>query len=375
MSRIRVIHVAEAAGGVERYLQGLLKYSDHQKIEDILICSQNYDTSKFKDIASKIYQVPMAHGISFSADRSVIKQIRKLLKELKPDLVYAHSSKAGALTRLACLGLKIPVIYNPHGWAFNMRQSKLKTCAYKLIEKIQVPFTTKIVCISEAEQKSALDNKICKQDKLEVIPNGIDFAEIDKAKKLTRKELGIPDDALVVGQVGRLTKQKAPDIFVEMASRVKQEVPNAYFLMVGNGDQEAEIRQKIKALGLEDSFLITGWVENPTSYINCMDVATLLSRWEGFGLVLAEYMYCGVPVVATKVDAIPYVLQNGKTGLLVEKDSPKAVVQAMISLYNDDNLRKQLITQGLRTVQEKYDVQRVAEQTKEIYRIIVDTTK
>lgn len=367
MSRIRVIHVAEAAGGVERYLQGLLKYSDHQKIEDILICSQNYDTSKFKDIASKIYQVPMAHGISFSADRSAIKQIRKLLKELKPDLVYAHSSKAGALTRLACLGLKIPVVYNPHGWAFNMRQSKLKTCAYKLIEKIQVPFTTKIVCISEAEQKSALDNKICKQDKLEVIPNGIDFAEIDQAKKLTRKELGIPDNAFVVGQVGRLTKQKAPDIFVEMASRVKREVPNAYFLMVGNGDQEAEIRQKIKALGLEDSFLITGWVENPTSYINCMDVATLLSRWEGFGLVLAEYMYCGVPVVATKVDAIPYVIENGQTGLLVAIDDSQAVLDAILKLHDEKKLRPYLVNQGEKAVKEKFDIRRVADQTLDVY--------
>jgi glycosyltransferase involved in cell wall biosynthesis len=371
MSRIRVIHVAEAAGGVERYLQGLLKYSDHQSIEDILICSQNYDTSKFKDIASKIYQVSMAHGISFSADRSAIKQIRKLVKKMEPDVVYAHSSKAGALTRLACLGLKIPVIYNPHGWAFNMRQSKLKTCAYRLIEKIQAPFTTKIVCISKSEQKSALDNKICKSDKLEVIPNGIDFAEIDKAKKITRKELGIPEDAFVVGQVGRLTRQKAPDIFVEMASRVKQEVPNAYFLMVGNGDQEAEIRQKIKSLGLEDSFLITGWVENPTSYINCMDVATLLSRWEGFGLVLAEYMYCRVPIVATKVDAIPYVVEDDVNGLLVDVDDSSIAAEAVIKIRNSSDLRNSLVNSGLKSVRNKYDVTRVAEQTDCLFQLVI----
>lgn len=204
-----------------------------------------------------------------------------------------------------------------------------------------------------------------------MIQNGIDFSEIDEAKKLTRKELGIPDDAFVVGQVGRLTKQKAPDIFVEMASHVKQEVPNAFFLMVGNGDQEDEIRQKIKAIGLEDSFLITGWVENPTSYINCMDVATLLSRWEGFGLVLAEYMYCGVPVVATKVDAIPYVVEDGVNGLLADVDDPSIAAEAVIKIRNSSDLRNSLVDSGSKSVRSKYNVARVAEQTDYLYQSLI----
>lgn len=373
MSRIRVIHVAEAAGGVERYLQGLFKYSDHQKIEDILICSQNYDTSKFKDIASKIYQVPMAHGISLSADRLAIKQIRELLKELKPNIVYAHSSKAGALTRLACLGLKIPVIYNPHGWAFNMAQSKKKELAYRLIEKVQIPFTKKIVCISEAEMQSAVQKHICSKDKIKIITNGIDFDLLDKVQPVTRRDLGIPEDAFVVGQIGRLSEQKSPDVFVEMAEKIKKEIPNSFFVMVGNGNLEAEVRKLIKAKGLENSFLITGWVDNPTGYLNCFDVATLLSRWEGFGLALVEYMYCGVPLVSTKVDAIPYVVDDGIDGLLVEPNSTNEATQAVIHIYEDPTLANKLVTNGLNMAKEKYNIRRVVKQTEQLYQDVLSS--
>ncbi|MFK5587383.1 glycosyltransferase [Lactobacillus delbrueckii] len=237
-------------------------------------------------------------------------------------MVYAHSTKAGAFTRIALMGMHIPVIYNPHGWAFNMAQSqsKKKELAYRLIEKAQIPFTKKVVCISEAEMQSVIKNKICSKEKLSIITNGVDIDYIQSAPKLSRKELGIPENAVVIGQIGRLSPQKAPDIFVKMATLVKKEIPHAFFVMVGDGELRDKIWKLIKSKHLEDSFLITGWVENPTIYLKNMDVATLLSRWEGFGLAIAEYMCAGVPLVATNVDAIPYVVSNGVDGILVEKD-------------------------------------------------------
>ncbi|GHN40362.1 glycosyltransferase [Lactobacillus delbrueckii] len=367
MQKIRVVHVAEAAGGVERYLYALLKNSDSQKIENYLIASQHYEMEKFKKYVSSEYQLQMAHAACFKNDKAIVKQIKKIVKQIKPDIVYAHSTKAGALTRIALMGMHIPVIYNPHGWAFNMAQSKKKELAYRLIEKAQIPFTKKVVCISEAEMQSAIQKHICSKDKIKIITNGIDFDLLDKVQPVTRRDLGIPESAFVVGQIGRLSEQKSPDVFVEMAEKIKKEIPNSFFVMVGDGNLEAEIRRLIKMKGLEDSFLITGWVNNPTGYLNCFDVATLLSRREGFGLALVEYMYCGVPLVSTKVDAIPYVVDDGVDGLLVEPDKPNEAAQAVIRIHGDSALADKLVTNGLIIAKEKYDIRRVVKQTLKLY--------
>ena len=154
--RIRVLHVAEAAGGVERYLQTLFKYNDKKQVENILVCSQNYDYKKFEELADRVIVLKMAHQINPYSDIKVEKALRKIIKEIKPDIVYAHSSKAGALARIADLGLNNKVIYNPHGWAFNMLQSAKKKEMYKWVEKISAHFCDKIVCISDAEKESAL---------------------------------------------------------------------------------------------------------------------------------------------------------------------------------------------------------------------------
>lgn len=234
--RICVLHVAEAAGGVERYLQTLFKYNDKKQVENILVCSQNYDYKKFEELADRVIVLKMAHQINPYSDIKVEKALRKIIKEIKPDIVYAHSSKAGALARIADLGLNNKVIYNPHGWAFNMLQSAKKKEMYKWVEKISANFCDKIVCISDAEKESALREKICKPDKLKVIYNGIDIEEIEKTFTMSRTQLGIPKDAFVVGMVGRISKQKAPDTFVKAAKLIKEKIPNAYFLIVGDGE-------------------------------------------------------------------------------------------------------------------------------------------
>ncbi len=369
--RIRVLHVAEAAGGVERYLQTLFKYNDKEQVENILVCSQNYDYKKFEELADRVIVLKMAHQINPSSDIKVEKALRKIIKEIKPDIVYVHSSKAGALARIADLGLNNKVIYNPHGWAFNMQQSAKKKEMYKWVEKISAHFCDKIVCISDAEKESALREKICKPSKLQVIYNGIDLEEIKNTVPKTRKELNIPEDAFVVGMVGRLSKQKAPDVFVKAAKLIKQKIPNAYFLMVGDGELRDQIEAMIHKFNLDSSFLITGWVDNPTSYMKIMNVGCLLSRWEGFGLVLPEYMACGLPIIATNVDAIPNIVHNQKNGLLVNSDDSDSVADDVILLYNNESLRRKIIMNAYKDVKKNYDIRRVAVDTINLYKKIM----
>ncbi len=369
---MRVLHIAEASGGVERYLITLLtKLKKYPEFEHILVCSITFDSEKFKGLVSNIEVIDSMHNaISIQSDSKAILAVRKVIKKYKPNIVYCHSSKAGAIGRVADMGIKNRLIYNAHGWAFNMKKaSKKKIKFYEMVEKMLALVTDKIVCISEYEKKSALEHGICKEDKLVIINNGIDFDEFKNLKPKIREELQIPKDAFVVGTIGRLTAQKAPDMFVRMALIIKEKIPSAFFLMVGDdigdGMFRKETEKLIKEVGLEECFHITGWVDDPINYEGLFDVAVLLSRWEGFGLVLPEYMYMGKPIVATKADAIPYVV--GDAGLLVDIDDYKAAAESVIRLYGDKELRGQVIKNGKERVK-LYDVQRTADEHVELFR-------
>lgn len=362
--KVRVLHVAEAAGGVERYLEILLKYSS-KNIENILVCSQNYNIDNFKKFA-QVKQIGMEHNISLYSDLVSVLKIRKLIKKYKPDIVYAHSSKAGALARLANIGKKSYCLYNPHGWAFNMKQSKFKRKIYIFIERLAAFFCQKIICISQAEYNSALAAKICPRNKLEIIYNGIDFEDYIQKMKST-PNIKIPANSFVVGMVGRLSEQKAPDIFVKAAEKIKRNIPNAFFVIVGDGELRLKIESQIRDLNLDDCFCITGWVNNPACYIKLMNVGMLLSRWEGFGLVLPEYMFAKVPIISTKVDAIPDIIKNEENGLLVKVDDYNAVAEKLNLIYKNKSMRQSLVTQAFKDVKKRFNGKRVSKETEQVY--------
>lgn len=368
----RIMHIAQAPGGVERYLYTLLKKMNRDKYENILVLSQNYDLKKFEDLASKVECVEMYREINPLNEIKAIVHIRELIKKYKPDIVYMHSSKAGATSRIANIGLNNISVYNAHGWSFNMRCRPAKQNVYALIERLLAPMCTKIVAISDYEKESALKRHICNSDKIEVVYNGIDFDEYETEAVVERSSLKIPQDAYVVGMVGRLARQKAPDVFVRCAQKIKNEIPNAFFVIVGNGNEQQQTEELISKLKLADSFLITDWVENPLDYIRNFDVAMLLSRWEGFGLVLPEYMLLGKPIVATKVDAIPNIIKDGENGLLVEMDDYQAAAEKVIELHNNADLYNRLKINGLACVQEKFNAERVARETEAIFEKICD---
>ena len=355
--------MAQAAGGVDRYIRMLLKYLDKEKFENILVCSQDFHAEDYRGLIGYFEQIEMTRAIGGN-DLKAIKEVRTLIKKYNPDIVYAHSSKAGAIARVADIGLKNHCLYNPHGWAFNMRCSAKKKAIYTAIEKIAAPFCDKIICISDAEKQSALDKKICREDKLQVIFNGVDIESYEGGVhgEIKREELGIPEDAFVAGMVGRISPQKAPDVFVRMAKQVKDKVPKAHFIIVGNGNQENEIRKYAMDNGFSDSLHITGWVDNPMSYVELFDVACLLSRWEGFGLALPEYMMAGKPIVASKVDTIPNIIRDGENGLLVEVDDAVGASEAVLRIYREDGLRNRLVAQGIEDVHNKFNARRVSEE-------------
>lgn len=375
-NRIRVVHIAQAAGGVEQYIKMLLKYIDSTKFENILIASQDYHAENYANLVDAFEQVNMSRAIGMN-DLKAARKVRALIKRYEPDIVYAHSSKAGAIARVADLGLKNHILYNPHGWAFNMKCSERKQKLYTIIERIAAPFCERIICISEAERKSALDKKICADNKLQVIFNGVDIEAYEQKEhgKIRKTDLKIPDDAFVVGMVGRISPQKAPDVFIRAAKLIKQEIPEAYFVMVGSGEMENKIKQYAKEHGLEECLHITGWVDDPLDYVELFDVACLLSRWEGFGLVLPEYMMVGKPIVATQVDAIPNIISDHQNGILVSVDNEAETGRAVIEIRKNPMLKNKLVQQGQKDVRCRFDAKRVSYEHELLFRKLVGQQK
>ena len=173
--------------------------------------------------------------------------------------------------------------------------------------------------------------------------------------------------------VGRISPQKAPDVFIKMAKLVKEKVPNTHFIIVGNGEQESEIIDYAKNEGFLENLHITGWVDNPMDYVELFDVACLLSRWEGFGLVLPEYMMARKPIVATRVDAIPNIIQDEKNGLLVDVDDATKASEAVQRIYQDDGLRYRMVAQGFKDVHNKFNARRVSEEHGKLFEKLLMT--
>lgn len=145
MEKVRVLHVVECIGDVDRYLRCLLKYST---CENIMALSQLYKKENYEELADHVEIMHMNHSMGRSAIHED-KELRKKVKKYKSDVVYAHSSIAGAITRMACVGLEIKIVYNLHGWSFNMGTSKQKVYIY--LKKLMAHFCDAILCISDTK--------------------------------------------------------------------------------------------------------------------------------------------------------------------------------------------------------------------------------
>ena len=234
----KILHVAQAAGGVDRYIRMLLKYLDKDKFENILVCSQDFRKEDYEGLADAFEQVEMERAIGKN-DLKAIGKVRKLIKKYNPDIVYAHSSKAGAIARVADIGLKNYCVYNPHGWAFNMRCSNKKKTMYAAIEKIAAPFCDKIICISDAEK--SIEVKA-------MISNQILQSTIDGLKSITRKELSVVEKE---GKVIATTEENmigrqidAVENFISSPAESQLILGYQYFKIYDNGVPEYVIQVK-----------------------------------------------------------------------------------------------------------------------------------
>ena len=373
MKKKKIVHIAQSAGGVAEYLYMLLKNIKNSEYENILIVSEQYkeQIDRFKEIVDKIYFVPMIREINIKADFKAILQVKKLIKQIKPDVVYLHSSKAGGIGRLALLfNFKTKIIYNAHGWAFNAEINGKKSKKYVIIEKILALKTDCIINISQSEYNSAIKNKIAKPDKMCVIHNCIDtkkFIDSEKYRDETRNRYLVGDDEILIGVVGRISEQKDPLTFIKAAKLVNEKYSNTKFMYVGSGILAEQVLEYAKANDFEDKVIITGWTANVEQYIPALDIAVLPSKWEGFGLAILEYMICKKPIVATNVGGIADIIKDGKNGYLTNCKDYKKLSSRIYEYIENSELVNKIVSENYDYVINEYTIDKLIKQTCELF--------
>lgn len=367
----KIVHVAQSAGGVAEYLYSFLKNFNDEVYEHIIIVSEDYrdQIERFKPYVAEIHIVPMTRDINLKSDIGAIFKLKKKLKIIKPDIVYLHSSKAGALGRMALLfNFSTKIIYNAHGWYFNAKINKKKKILFATIERLLAFKTNVIVNISESEYNSAIKYKIASSKKMVVIDNGIDFTKFDNQKQYreeTRNRYNIKSEDIVIGVVGRLTEQKDPDTSIKAFNLLHKEQKNIKLMFVGSGDLEKKVVLYAKQNNLEKDIIITGWVNNVEEYIPAFDIAILPSKWEGFGLVIIEYMACDKPIVATDVGGISNIIKANENGHLIEIENENELKNKLKQIIETDDAIE--IINRNKIYRKKYDIKNVIAKHKDIF--------
>jgi glycosyltransferase involved in cell wall biosynthesis len=273
-----------------------------------------------------------------------------LIKE-NPTIVHSHTSKAGLLGRLAAKLAGVPIIvHTPHGHVFFGYFGPFKTKIFILLEKLASRITDKIVTLSNREKEDYRLFKIAEEDKFSVICSGIGLNKFTESllseKQKLRKELGIPENSLIVGTAGRLVPVKGPEFLVKAAKYMISKYPDAYFIFTGDGPLENGLRRKALEMGISDNVIFLGWRDDVAKIISIYDIFVLPSLNEGMGRVLAEAMALGKPIVASNIGGIPDLVIHGKNGFLVPPKNPKELVKYIQVLIEDKDKRVKMGLKG-----------------------------
>jgi len=265
----------------------------------------------------------------------------------KPTIVHTHTSKAGLLGRLAAKFAGVPIIvHTPHGHVFFGYFGSLKTKIFVNLERLASRVTDKIVALTSKEKDDYLLFNIDSEDKFNVIHSGVDldrFRELSPEEKQKFKgKLGIPENSLIVGTVGRLVAVKGPEYLVRAARYIISEFPNTFFLFAGDGDLKQKLRKRAVELGIQNNIIFLGWRSDVAKILSVYDVFILPSLNEGMGRVLVEAMALGKPLVASDVGGIPDLVTHGENGFLVPPKNSKELAKYIQILLEDIKQREKM---------------------------------
>jgi len=305
--------------------------------------------------------------------KAFISLVKIFLRE-KPHIVHTHTSKAGILGRWAAFFSRVPVIiHTSHGHVFWGYFGKLKTRIFILLEKISALVTDRLIMLTEQEKNDHLHFHIAPENKFSVVHSGINLDEfsntsVDPASM--KRRLGVPEDNLIVGTVGRLTSIKGHRYLIEAARKILDVRPDIIFVFLGDGELLDELKNMATRSDIEENIMFLGWRSDVAEVMSTFDIFALPSLNEGMGRVLVEAMALGRPIVASNIGGIPDLVVDGENGYLVPVGDVESLAARIRKLLDDPEKREEMGECG-KKIAIDYSANAMVQKIDRVYRKLV----
>ena len=304
--------------------------------------------------------IPLAPATEM--DLAAAWRLSRLIKQLKPDIVHAHDSHGVAMAALALsmsTQLAKPPLVAASRVDFHLRGTALSRWKYRQVDCF--------ICVSRAIRDMLIADGV-PESRAVVVNEGIDLERVAAAPPARlHEELWLPHQAPIVGNVAALVPHKGQKHLIEAAALVVRQVPDARFVIAGEGELRAALERQIKDHRLEKHVHLLGFRPDVLSLHKTFDVFVMSSVTEGLGTSLLDAMACGKPIVATSAGGIPEVVEDGISGLLVPPRDHGAMAAAIVRLLNDPPLRGRMGQAGLACAQSRFSAERMVTDTLRVY--------
>lgn len=337
-------------GGAQRHVFDLAT-AMKDRGNDVYVALGGEGVLKKRLEAAGIYTFSIAalgRDVSFGKDLESFREIRSIIKDKRPDIVHLHSTKVTGLGSVAARmhGVK-HVIQTIHGWAFNEDRPVFQRLAIRAFSWLTMLLCHKTILLSEYEYGQALGFPWIKE-KLSLIPLGVKmpvFMSVDGAKQTISKMIGLEladfNKRTVIGTIAELHKNKGLTYFVNAFAAVVKEYPTAISVVIGDGEERASLASLIRERGLEKSLFLAGYLEHASEYLKAFSVFALPSIKEGLPYTILEAGQAGLPVIATPVGGIPEIVEDMRSGILVQARNQRELAHAVSFMIEHPVERKQ----------------------------------
>ncbi|MEU6427953.1 glycosyltransferase [Microbispora sp. NPDC046973] len=325
------------------------------------------DHMRLRDASVPVHRVQgLGRSISPANDVRALFQLVRAMREFRPHIVHTRTAKAGALGRTAARlsGVGAARVHVFHGHLLHGYFSPAKLRLYIQTERALASMSDRLVTVGAQVRDELLAAGIGRREQYAVIPPGVRLGPVP-GREAARAELGVPLDAPVVAYVGRLTRIKRPDRFLEVADAVLRRVPGCRFIVCGDGELRQELERGIGSA--RDSFHLLGWRRDVATVYAAADVVLMTADNEGTPLTLVEAGMAGTPVVSTRVGSVAEVVRDGHTGLLAAPDAAE-LAKHVVRLLSDTTLSRRMGEAARDWTTSAFSVERLVSDTEALYR-------
>jgi glycosyltransferase involved in cell wall biosynthesis len=371
MKKVCFIITKLELGGAQKLALYIAEHINRADFEVFLITGKGGILDKEAAEKFRVFSLSnFVREISPLKDLKALFQIYRILKKEKPDIVHTHSSKAGILGRFAAklAGVK-SIFHTIHGYGFNETQKLPVKFLFVWIEKFCCLFSDKLICVAKEDIRKGIRYGISREDKFMVIRAGIDvnyFKSFNPSKDLKRNFATDPETKIVL-TIGPFKPQKNLADFIRAAAIVSKKIPNALFVIAGDGEQRDELENLIKELKVKNNVLLLGWRKDIADLLYACDIFAMTSLWEGLPCVIVEAMSCSKPVVANAVDGVKEIVEEGKTGFLIAPYDYETTAQKIIYLIENETLALKMGENAKESIGEEFDLNYVVKQHSRLY--------